>query len=353
MSSLGAVALLGLFAAAAVVTWVSGIQLSKATDALDRRLGLGEALGGLILLGIATSLPELAITASAAVHEHLDLAIGNLLGGIAIQTVVLAALDARGPKTRPLSFLVGSLTLVIEAATVIAVVVLAIIGTRLPPSVNVAGASPVSVAIALSWVLGLLAVNRARRHPAWRQDAAPEAKPGRASRRERHPRHEHPFSRRSTWLVAGVFALGAALTLAAGYTLEETGNALAARAGLGAGIFGGTVIAAATALPELSTGLASIRLGDYALAMSDIFGGNAFMPALFLMADLLAGRPTLPAATSSDIWLAGLGILLTVVYLVGIVIRPRRTRLRMGLDSRLVIVLYVLGILGLFAIPAS
>jgi cation:H+ antiporter len=98
MSSLGAVALLGLFAAAAVVTWVSGIQLSKATDALDRRLGLGEALGGLILLGIATSLPELAITASAAVHEHLDLAIGNLLGGIAIQTVVLAALDARAPR---------------------------------------------------------------------------------------------------------------------------------------------------------------------------------------------------------------------------------------------------------------
>jgi cation:H+ antiporter len=152
--------------------------------------------------------------------------------------------------------------------------------------------------------------------------------------------------------VAGVFAVGALLTLAAGYTLEETGNALATKAGLGAGIFGGTVIAAATALPELSTGLASISLGDYALAMSDIFGGNGFMPALFLIADLLAGRPTLPAAKSSDIWLAGLGILVTVIYLAGIVMRPKRTRLRMGLDSRLVIVLYVLGVVGLFAIPA-
>jgi cation:H+ antiporter len=70
------------------------------------------------------------------------------------------------------------------------------------------------------------------------------------------------------------------------------------------------------------------------------------------MADLLAGRPTLPAAKASDVWLAGVGILVTVVYVIGIVMRPRRTRLRMGLDSRLVIVLYVLAVIGLFAISA-
>jgi cation:H+ antiporter len=141
------------------------------------------------------------------------------------------------------------------------------------------------------------------------------------------------------------------LTLVAGYTLEETGSGLAAKVGLGAGIFGATAIAAATALPELSTGFASVRLGDYQLAMSDIFGGNGFMPALFLLADLLAGRPTLPAAKPSDIWLAGLGILVTAVYIVGIVVRSKRTRLRMGLDSRLVIGRYVLGILGLLVLP--
>src|SRR5436190_19954059 len=145
MNPLGTEALLGLFVGAAIVTWVAGVQLSKATDALDFRLGFGEALGGLILLGIATSLPEIAITASAALQHHLDLAVGNLLGGIAIQTVVLAALDARSPKSRPLSFLVGSLTLVIEGVTVIGVVVLAIIGAQLPASVNAFGVSPASI----------------------------------------------------------------------------------------------------------------------------------------------------------------------------------------------------------------
>ena len=46
--------------------------LSKTTDALDNRFGLGEALGGLILLAITGSLPEIAITASAALAGHLS-----------------------------------------------------------------------------------------------------------------------------------------------------------------------------------------------------------------------------------------------------------------------------------------
>ena len=94
------------------------MSLSKATDSLDRRLKLGDAVGGLILLAIAGTLPEIAIVASAAAAGHLDLAVGNLIGGIAIQTLVLVALDAATGLKRPLSFLVGSLIPVLEALIV-------------------------------------------------------------------------------------------------------------------------------------------------------------------------------------------------------------------------------------------
>ncbi len=108
---------------AAAATWLAGTFLSKSTDSLDTRFGLGEALGGLILLAITGSLPEIAITASAALSGHLDLAVGNLIGGVAIQTLVLVILDfAAGPR-RPLSFMVGSLVPVIEALMVIVVLV--------------------------------------------------------------------------------------------------------------------------------------------------------------------------------------------------------------------------------------
>jgi cation:H+ antiporter len=92
------VVLLLLFVFSAAVIWYAGIKLSDTTDVLAERLHLGSALGGLILLAIATNLPEIAITVSAALAGQLDVAVGNILGGIALQTVVLVILDAAGVR---------------------------------------------------------------------------------------------------------------------------------------------------------------------------------------------------------------------------------------------------------------
>ena len=93
-----------------------------------------------------------------------------------------------------------------------------------------------------------------------------------------------------------------------------------------------------------------MRLGDTQLAMSDIFGGNAFLPVLFLPAGLIVGRPVLPQAQNTDIYLTGLGILLTCVYIAGLILRPRRSIAGMGPDSLAVLVLYAVGVVGLVAI---
>jgi len=70
-----------VFVACAVVIWVAGIALSRTTDVLSERLHIGQALGGLILLALATNLPEIAITVSAATSGQLDIAVSNILGG--------------------------------------------------------------------------------------------------------------------------------------------------------------------------------------------------------------------------------------------------------------------------------
>ena len=70
VSDLPPLALVVLFGAAAAVVWLAGIRLSDTTDVLSTRLGLGEALGGLLLLAFATNLPEIAIVASAAMNQH-------------------------------------------------------------------------------------------------------------------------------------------------------------------------------------------------------------------------------------------------------------------------------------------
>jgi cation:H+ antiporter len=105
-------------------------------------------------------------------------------------------------------------------------------------------------------------------------------------------KNQHATAKKVSTARAGVaFAAAAVATLAAGYALEQSGDQIAGHIGLTGVLFGSTVLAAATSLPELSTGITSVRLGDIQLAMSDIFGGNAFLPVLFLLATLIAGRP--------------------------------------------------------------
>ena len=104
-------------------------------------------------------------------------------------------------------------------------------------------------------------------------------------------------------------------------------------------------------MPEISSGLAAVRLGDNALAMGDIIGGNAFQVCLFLVADLVAAKPVLQSAGTLNAWLAALGLGLTAIYGFGVISRPDRCRFRLGPDSILALVLFSLGIAGLFFVP--
>ena len=338
-----------IFLGAATAVWIAGIYVSNTTDVLSLRFGLGEALGGMLLLSIVTNLPELAITASAALHHELGIAIGNILGAIAIQTVVLVLLDFFGlGKKDGLTYRAASLGLVLEGLLVIAVLTMAILGHELPSSLIYWRMTPATVGIVLVWLVGLYLVSKARKDLPWQKKG--DAPGGQTDARGHSKKKKTATQKMSTGLAVVIFLVAAAVTLASGVALELSGEALAKHLGMSGVIFGATVLAAATSLPEVSTGLASVKLGDYKLAMSDIFGGNAFLPVLFFMATLLSGEAVLPKAQRTDIYLTALGMLLTCVYLCGLIFRPRRQIARMGIDSLAVLVIYAVGIAGLFAI---
>ncbi|MDQ6936229.1 MAG: sodium:calcium antiporter [Actinomycetota bacterium] len=352
MSALPSFALLIIFVASAGVIWGAGIKLSGYTDVLAERLHLGEALGGVVLLAVATNLPEIAITVSAALSGQVEIAVGNLLGGIALQTVVLVALDAFGVRSRkPLTYMAASLTLLLEAALVIAVLLVVVAGTQLPAHLVALRLTPGPVLIVVFWIVGLKLISGPGSRLPWTDSG--EA-PGSQDKPRGHSRttkeHEATSRHVSTAKAATVFGFAALLTLIAGVTIERSGESFFGNLGLSGILFGATVLAAATSLPELSTGLAAARSGDYKLAMGDIFGGNAFLAVLFLLVTVISGKAVLPHAQASDIYLTALGGLLTVVYLAGLVFRPQRQLLRMGVDSLAVLVLYILGVVGLISL---
>jgi cation:H+ antiporter len=347
--------LAAIFLAAAAGVWKAGIYLSKATEVLSTRWNLGEALGGMILLAIVTNLPEIAITASGAFRQDLSIAVGNILGGIGVQTVVLVILDVIGlNKAAPLTRRVASPTIVLEAVLVITVLAVSIMGTQLPKSLIFARVTPAGLLIVVLWIVGLWMIGKL--------DGASSPLQTQASEKDvRQPSDSHKnddakqtagqaFS--DTNPIA-VFAVASAVTLICGATLEISGEAIAKQLEISGVLFGATFLAAATALPEISTGLAAVKLGDYEMAVSDVLGGNAFLPVLFPLASLMTGEAVLPDAQSTDIYLSSLAILLTTVYTAGMIVRPSRQIARMGIDSFVVLLLYLGGMASFLAIPTG
>ena len=348
MQSLGVPALVAIFALATAVTWFAGVSLADATEIVDERFGLGGALGGLILLGIAGELPEIAITASAALHGDLGIATGNLLGGIAIQTLVLVLIDLTSGSESPLTSLSKVLEPIIEALLVIILVSLALLGPLLPASVAIGPVSPISILIVVAWLSGLVISNRERRSERWKtvSDAVHPhmVKPAPPPREHVRPNR---FAHLSTAGAVMAFAAAAVVILIAGVALEGSGSGLAAAWGVSGVLFGATILAVVTALPEISSGIRAVHLGNVDLAMGDIFGGNQVQMTLFLLADLLAGEPVLQKVDTSSTWLAGIGVIVTSVFAVGLIVRPPKKVARLGPDSWLALFAYLLGILGL------
>jgi len=342
VSSWGTPALLLVFIAAAGATWMAGLLLSKSTDVLDDRFGLGDAVGGMLLLGLAGSLPELAITVSAVLSGHLALATGNLLGGIAMQTLVLVFLDATSKRKQPLTSLAPDAFPLLESMLVIALTTFALMGGLLPETTAIGPVSPASLAIVIFFLLGMLGLNRARRRQAWAIAGDPPPPAGEAPNK---------LKAKTTAIVFGLFALASAVTLVAGVMLAQTGNQLAGNFGINGAVFGATILATVTALPEVSSGIQAVRLGAVGLAMSDIYGGNAMQLTFFLLADLLAGSPVLPTASGQSLWLGSLGVVLTGILAYGLLVRSENKLGFIGRDSLLALVVYLAGVALLTAVP--
>jgi cation:H+ antiporter len=256
MSGLSLWLLLLIFVAAAAVIWVAGIQLSNQTDILSTRLHLGAALGGLILLAVATNLPKTAIVASAGLAGNVGVAVGDILGGIAIQTVVLVVLDAVGVRGgRPLTYRAASLVLVLEAGLVVAVLGVVVADAQLPGNLIALRLTPGPVLITILWVVGLLLLKRAGRALPWHES-------GEAPDNQEPPRGHSRDQREQQATQRGV----------------GTGRSVA------------------------------------------IFGVAA---------------------------------LVTLVYAAGLLFRPQRRVAGMGVDSLIVLVLYLIAVAGLFAIATT
>lgn len=335
-----------LFTVAAAGVWASGARLSAQVDVLADRWELGAAFAGALLLGGATSLPELATTLSAAASGAAQLAGGNLLGGVVVQVAVLAAADAVLLRRRALTFFAPTSAVLVQGVFLVVMAAMAVAAITSGELVVVAGVGLWPIVLAVVYVFGLHVVRATEQEPRWQpvdrgEDRAEQAQELRTEIRERYG----SLSDSAVGLRFGAAALG---VLVSGFVLARTGESLAATTGLGQTFVGATAVSIATSLPEISTTTSAIRIGAYSMAAANILGTNALEIALFLPADLVhRDGSIIEAMEPSAAFLGALGVIVTAIYLWGILERRDRTVWGMGWDSFAVLIVTVVG-LGVF-----
>lgn len=368
-----------LFIIASAAIWMAGTRLSNYADIISDRTGLGQAFIGLLLLATATSLPELATTLTATLIGNVPLAVANMLGGVSMQTTILAVLDG--------VVVYGALTqraphpvLLLHGMLLITMLTIALMGLAVPASMSIFGVGLPTVAIFVIYLFGMYASQRYGKHPQWQpvdppaQQRQPQAELKRQGEEEASQQdqqnqqdqqdqqgqqaeggHQDQLKQKykdtPTKKIYWYFAAGAAAILVAGWLIAQIGDALAKQTGLGGTIVGFVLVAIATSLPEVSTTYTAVKYGAYAMAISNIFGGNAFDTALLFVADVAYREgPILMAVEPWAGFAAGLGIVLTIFYLWGLVERQDRTIFGVGIDSALVLVTYIAGLIVLYLI---
>ena len=201
------------------------------------------------------------------------------------------------------------------------------------------GVWPIVLAVAYYFMLRFVHGYEGR--PGWKPVDIPDEVYEREQSRKADGTSPASRSDRALCLIFGAYSL---VVLIGGTLVSTTADALSKQTHLSGGFVGATFVAIATSLPEVSATMGAARLGAYTLAISNIFGSNALMIALVLPADLM------DAVDDSAVFTGAIGILVTALYLWGLVERRDRTVLGMGIDSTLVLVAYFLGVVMLYQI---
>jgi cation:H+ antiporter len=329
-----------LFAASATTVWVAGARLAYLADALADRYQLAKSLVGLLILSLATSLPEVATTLSAAVQQARDLVLNNLFGGIALQTAILAMSDfwARGPITN----YPRKANHALEATLLVFLLSVALIVTNLGETFVVAGVGLGSVCIAAFYAGAIWLLRRYDDSSDWVPVDLPDPDP------LAFPAPTGLMHASNGALIRqAVFACAAILVF--GLLLVVFAERIADQTGLGAGFVGVTLLAGATSLPELTTSIAAVRIGAYSMAISNIFGSNLIMLVLVFPADVLyRGGPILQGASRTVSLALAFGLAVTAIFLIGLIVRRKPRIGAFGLDSILVLLTFMASLVAYY-----
>ena len=220
---------------------------------LAHRFHLPELLIGATVVSIGTTLPEVMVSAQAALQHNSGISYGNAIGSVICNTSLIAALTV---AIRPGTVQKKNLRVPV-AAFFLAAGAYALIAYTTGTFQRWQGLTFLA-AFAVYMVVTVLHM---KKHP---EDAEPETED------EEKPK-ETQLWQELLALVAGAAAIAVGARL-----LVDNGTLIAEALGVPSSVIGLTMVALGTSLPELVTAVTSLIKGHSALSLGNVIGANLF-----------------------------------------------------------------------------
>ncbi len=220
---------------------------------LAHRFRLPELLIGATVISIGTTLPEVMVSAQAALEGNAGISYGNAIGSVICNTSLIAALTV---AIRPGS--VNRKTLILPTAAFFAA---AAIYAGLAYAAGRFERWNGILFLAMFAAYMTATVWQMKKYPEnvdVEEDDGGEGKP------------------RELWQEIGLLVLGAAVIAIGARLLVDNGTKIAQALGVPDSVIGLTMVALGTSLPELITAITSLVKGHSALSLGNVIGANVF-----------------------------------------------------------------------------
>jgi cation:H+ antiporter len=316
------------FISAAVIV-LAATQLAKYGDIIAIRTRLGGMFIGILLLAGATSLPEVLTTISSLSQGVPNLAAGNLLGSNMFNMVMLAVIDLAGQQQRILRKAALKHALSGSLAVMLITMVVFFILAKIEIQVGWVGLDSILLMLGYGVAIYLIQSNTGPLVAV--ETEIPEKYPS---------------------LLRGIIGFLVAAGVLAFITpvMVRSSAAIAEVTGLGTSFVGTTLVAIVTSLPELVTTLAALKIGADDMAIGNLFGSNMFNMFALGLTDLFftQGR-FLSVIDPAFLLVAVLGLLMTILALIGNLARIERRLWFLEVDALALLLVYAGGLWLLYA----
>lgn len=278
---------------------------------LARKLGIPQLVIGLTIVAMGTSLPEAAVSISAALRGNAEITIGNIVGSNILNILIILGVTA----------LIA--TLKVADSTVRYEIPFMIVVTFVLLWLGYTGGQVTWLEGVILWVLFLL----------YLRYLYMMATKGKEEERE--------VEQLSTAKIIGLILAGVVMIVAGSNFAVEGASNLAKALGISQRFIGLTIVALGTSLPELVTSVSAARKHNADIAIGNIVGSNIFNILFIVGTTALITPVTFASGFVVDTLIAAaVGILLFVC-----VARTKELRKKAGIVMLLAYILYFLYLL--------